>query len=296
MSIDERLLRILEQALEKQVSDVHLAPGQPVFYRVQGLLSPELGGPISATDSHAMAQSILTTPQLEQLQSRGSVDGAISLDAQTRFRYNIYRRDNQTCFAFRLLPTEVASLGELGLSDRLYDLSELKDGLVLVAGPTGSGKSTTIAALVSRINQSRCCHIITIEDPVEFIHRSRKSLVNQRQVGVDVGTFNQALLDAVRQDPDVILVGELRDEDTIRTAITAAETGHLVFASIHAGDCKTAIERLAGAYSAGEQNLAQRLIATVVRAIVVQHLLPRHQNPNALRRVLNPLNAYSPAR
>ena len=134
--------------------------------------------------------------------------------------------------------------------------------------------------MIDRINRSRNGHLITIEDPIEFIHQSDQSLVNQRQIGTDVENFSQALLDAVRQDPDVILVGELRDLETIRTAITAAETGHLVFASVHAGDCKTAVERLVGAFSAGEQNLAQRLVATVLRTVIVQHLLPRQKNPN----------------
>ena len=276
------LQKILQHAIEENASDVHLAPGSPVHYRIDGKLLQESFAELpeqrfTQTIADQFIGAILNQPQQQQLSERGSVDGAYSIDDQNRFRFNVYKRNSETCFAFRFLANNVPMLNELGLNDRLYELSNLTDGLILVAGPTGSGKSTTIAALIDRINKTRSAHIITIEDPVEFIHRSDRSLVNQRQVGVDVETFGQALLDAVRQDPDVILVGELRDLDTIRTAVTAAETGHLVFASVHAGDCKTAVERLVSAFPAEEQNLASRLVATVLRTVIVQHLLPRQK-------------------
>ncbi len=282
---DELLSQILSHAVSIGASDIHAVVGEPVCFRVDGILER---GSLDAitTDcftsqmAEGFAKIILSSSQHQQFQSRGSADGAYSLNEEHRFRFNVYQRGGETCFAFRRLANSVPSLQKLGLDDRLYGLCDLTDGLVLVAGPTGSGKSTTIASLIDRINTTRPAHIITIEDPVEFVHRSNQSLVNQRQIGTDVHSFSQALLDAVRQDPDVILVGELRDLDTIRTAITAAETGHLVFASVHAGDCKTAIERLVGAFSADEQNLAQRLVATVLRTVIVQHLLPRMLNPN----------------
>ncbi|MFT5301450.1 MAG: twitching motility protein PilT [Mariniblastus sp.] len=284
-SNDNLLESILRLAVTHGASDVHAATGEPVHYRIEGQLRPEYlasleGNRFSSVHATQFIESILSAEQQSQLHTRGSVDGAYSLEAEHRFRFNVYRRESEFCFAFRLLANSIPTLDKLGLHDRLYNLCELTDGLVLVAGPTGSGKSTSIAAMIDRINQSRPSHIITIEDPIEFIHRSQKSLVNQRQIGTDVATFGQALQDAVRQDPDVILVGELRDLDAIRTAITAAETGHLVFASVHAGDCKTAIERLIGAFSAEEQNLAQRLVATVLRTVIVQHLLPRQTNPH----------------
>jgi len=284
-TVDELLAKVLETCVALEASDIHASPGEPIHYRIDGKLCSDGFSQIpnqvfSSKAAAGFADSILTSLQQRQLLDRGSVDGAFSLDAENRFRFNVYQRGNETCFAFRRLANTIPSLVELGLNDRLYDLCDLTDGLILVAGPTGSGKSTTIASLVDRINRTRACHIITIEDPVEFVHRSNKALVNQRQIGSDVKSFSQALLDAVRQDPDVILVGELRDLETIRTAITAAETGHLVFASVHAGDCKTAIERLVGAFSAEEQNLAQRLVATVLRTVIVQHLLPRQPNPN----------------
>ena len=279
------LNKVLLKAVSLEASDVHAAPGEPIHFRIDGSLTQEFFSELpdncfSTEASAEIANAILSPAHVHALDKTGSVDGAVSLDELNRFRFNAFKRGGETCFAFRRLANTVPGLDELGLDERLYDLCDITDGLILVAGPTGSGKSTTIASLIDRINQTRSCHIITIEDPVEFIHRSDQALVNQREIGTDVENFSDALKGAMRQDPDVILVGELRDLETIRTAITAAETGHLVFASVHAGDCKTAIERLVGAFSAEEQNLAQRLVATVLRTVVVQHLLPRHQNPN----------------
>lgn len=281
----ELLSNVLAHCVTLGASDIHASVGENIHFRVNGELYrehfPELpDNRFTSAVGKSFAKAILTEDQIQQLETRGSVDGAFSLNAEHRFRFNVFHRDSQICFAFRRLENEIPSLDRLGLSARLYDLCELTDGLVLVAGPTGSGKSTTIASMIDRINRKRSCHIVTIEDPVEFIHRSDQALVNQRQIGTDVASFSQALLDALRQDPDVILVGELRDMETIRTAITAAETGHLVFASVHAGDCKTAVERLIGAFSPEEQNLAQRLVATVLRTVIVQHLLPRQANPH----------------
>ncbi|MDB4623010.1 PilT/PilU family type 4a pilus ATPase [bacterium] len=271
---------LLRRSIDSNASDIHCSVGEPIHFRIDGMLSKldssELEqNKFSSKLAEEFSNSILSASQQKQLALRGSVDGAFSIDSDHRFRFNIYRRQGQISFSFRRLSNTIPTLEQLGLNPRLYDKCSLQDGLVLVVGPTGSGKSTTIASMIDRINAQRASHIITLEDPIEFIHPSQKSLVNQRQIGVDVENFHQALVDAVRQDPDIILVGELRDVDTIRTAITAAETGHLVFASLHAGDCKTAIERLISAYPAEEQELAQRLVATVLRTIVVQHLLPR---------------------
>ena len=285
------LQTILESSNSVGASDIHLSAGEPIFLRVAGALRPVSSFVIDfALNSDSipdladetwlakLASDLLTESQVQCLVDRGSADGAFSFSGY-RFRFNAFRRSGKICFALRQLADQIPSLDQLGIDRRLYDVCNLKDGLILVAGPTGSGTSTTIASLIDRINQQRECHIITVEDPVEFLQSSAKSLVNQRQIGPDVSSYHQALLDAMRQDPDVILVGELRDIDTIRTAITAAETGHLVFATVHAGDTKTAVERLVSAYSADEQNLAQRLVATVLRSVVVQHLILRQEKP-----------------
>ena len=281
--MDPDLEAILAAAIESEASDIHLASGEPVYFRIAGqLIRPEQVSTegLPADWIAARLQEMANEAQQHLFAERGSVDGAFTNQGH-RFRFNAFRRQEQPCLAIRRLSDAIPSLPDLGIDPRLYEVCDLTDGLILVAGPTGSGKSTTIAALLDRINQRRQAHVITIEDPVEFLHPSQRSLVNQRQVGHDVATFHQALLDAMRQDPDVILVGELRGLETIRTAITAAETGHLVLATVHAGDTKTAVERLVSAYSADEQNLAQRLVATVLRCVLVQHLLPRIAPPNA---------------
>lgn len=276
---DLPILGFLKEAVSKGASDVHLSVGEVPRVRLDGQLLPadwndEFSAVFSKNQAEQVAEIIFTDRWQQRLEERGSVDGALSVDQQTRFRFNAYKRSGEICFCFRHLPAKIPSLDMLGLDPALYNLCELRDGLILVAGPTGSGKSTTIASLIHQINCSRNAHIITIEDPVEFLHPSARCLVNQRQVGQDVDGFSQALKDALRQDPDVLLVGELRDIETIKTAITAAETGHLVFATVHSGDCKGAVERLVSAFSHQEQNLASRLVATVLRSVIVQHLLP----------------------
>ena len=226
------ITQILARAQKMGASDIHLAADEIPFCRLSGELQ-SMGTDIDATKPKqlsAIIDDVLDEQQKQQLMERGSVDGALSIDDASRYRFNIFRCGGKLSIALRQLENQFRPLNTLGLNDDLYELCDLKDGLVLVAGPTGSGKSTTLATLIDRINQQRKCHIITIEDPIEYVHRNKLSLVSQRQIGVDTGNFAQALVDAVRQDPDVILVGELRDLDTIRTAVMAAETGHLVFA------------------------------------------------------------------
>ena len=190
-----------------------------------------------------------------------------------RFRFNVFRRQGHFAVAFRRLEDRFRTLVELGMPESLYQLSGYPDGLVVVSGPTGSGKSTTLATLLDRINQTRQCHIVTIEDPIEYLHAPKQSLINQRQIGSDVGTFNDALVASLRQDPDVILVGEVRDLATIRTAIGPAETGHLVLTTVHASDCVGAIERLISVFPADEQPGMRKQLSLVLRTIVTQHLL-----------------------
>ncbi len=258
-------------------SDVHLAVDEPARCRVDGQLRVVDDGQarhaLTAAQLQEVLREVVPDGQRSILEQRGSVDGAFTSDDQVRWRFNAYRRSGQFGIALRRLESRFRSLSDLGLTEELYRVCEFGHGLVVVAGPTGSGKSTTLATLIDRINQMRSGHIITLEDPVEYIHSSRRCLVTQRQVGIDSPGFHQALIDALRQDPDVILVGEIRDLDTIRTAITAAETGHLVFASVHAGDCVGAIDRLVSVFPADEQKMIQRLLSLVLRAVVAQHLL-----------------------
>lgn len=270
----ELLQALLKQCVEWQASDLHLATGLHPHFRVEGILDPGHDFPVlSSEQMEQMAAHLAVMCHREPLGTIGSLDGALSAPDGTRFRFNIFRQQGELSIALRRLEDRFRSLAELGMPSHLDELADLPDGLVLVAGPTGSGKSTTLATLIDRINHSRHCHIVTIEDPIEYLHRPLKSLVQQRQVGTDTPSFHDALVASLRQDPDVILVGEIRDLGTIRTAITAAETGHLVFTTVHAGDCVGAIERVISVFPADEQHGMRRQLALVLRAIVAQHLI-----------------------
>lgn len=265
---------MLAECIRQDASDLHLAPNLPAYLRVEGVLEPQTDRPVLTPDDTARIGEYLTenldrTP----LAASGSIDGAISGPGGIRFRFNVFRRQGAISIALRRLEDRFRSLEELGVPDELYRLCDLPDGLIVVAGPTGCGKSTTLATMLDRINQTRPCHMITIEDPIEYLHTTSKALVNQRQVGTDASGFYEALVASLREDPDVILVGEIRDLNTIRTAIVAAETGHLVFTTVHAGDCVGAIERLISVFPADEQDGIRRQLSLVLRAIVAQHLL-----------------------
>ncbi len=267
-------------------SDIHLAAGQPAWMRVRGRLAVRGGRPLSAEEieSLSVALGAMTLPPADSggvrervlalLAEKGAIDGACSSPSGARYRFNVFREGGRCAAALRRLDDVFHSLAELGLPERLGDFCDCRDGLVVVTGPTGSGKSTTLATLIDRINRTRGGHIITIEDPVEYLHQSRAGLVHQRQIGRDAPDFNTALVEALRQDPDVILVGEIREIETIRTAITAAETGHLVFTTLHAGDCAGAVERLVSVFPADEQDGIRHQLAMVLRGIFAQHLLP----------------------
>jgi twitching motility protein PilT len=265
---------LLARCVELDASDLHLTEDLPAQFRVEGILeADEHAGVLSGAVMDRMAVHLARSCHREPLGETGSLDGAVSSPDGTRFRFNIFRQQGRLSIALRRLEERFRSLAELGMPQHLDELSDLPDGLVLVAGPTGSGKSTTLATLIDRINRTRRCHIVTIEDPIEYLHRPLQSLVHQRQVGTDTESFHEALVASLRQDPDVILVGEIRDLGTIRTAITAAETGHLVFTTVHAGDCVGAIERIISVFPADEQQGMRRQLALVLRAIVAQHLI-----------------------
>lgn len=270
----------------RMASDIHLCAGLAPRFRVQGVLRPVSDyGPahpalIETLGIHLASSTLPPTEgdpfgaARRLLLANGSVDGATTSLAGHRYRFNVYRENGATAIALRRLDDRFLSLEELGLPPQLVGFCSLQDGLVVVTGPTGSGKSTTLATLIEQINLTRDGHIITIEDPVEYVHQSHRSLVHQRQIGRDAIGFNAALVESLRQDPDVILVGEIREVETIRTAITAAETGHLVFTTLHAGDCVGAIERLIAVFPSGEQDGMRRQLSLVLRGIFAQHLLP----------------------
>jgi twitching motility protein PilT len=290
-------------------SDIHLAPGQRPFFRVKGALDRGAEGDFPVMTRGVLSlvaadllyrMSGIAQEELPSLLSRrGSVDGACTSPSGGRYRFNIFRCQSMAPeekadvsaaepslgVALRLLEDRFRSLEELGLPERLSEFCGLKDGLVIVSGPTGSGKSTTLATLIDQINRTRSGHIITIEDPVEYIHTSLRSLVQQRQIGLDAAGFNEALVDSLREDPDIILVGEIRERETVRTAITAAETGHLVFTTLHAGDCVGAVERLVSVFSSGEQEAIRRQVSLVLKGIVAQRLLPSERKNAPRRRV-----------
>ncbi|MGE3536615.1 MAG: type IV pilus twitching motility protein PilT [Candidatus Tectimicrobiota bacterium] len=270
----QRLQQLLGLCVQQEASDLHLVPDSAPYLRVHGILAPVPGqAALSQAEISALVEALLGDVERDALLHSGALDGAMTATDGTRFRFNVFRRQGSLAIALRRLEERFHSLAELGLPDMLYQLCTLADGLVLVAGPTGAGKSTTLATLLDRINQTRRCHIVTIEDPIEYLHRPALSLVNQRQVGSDTRSFHEALVAAMRQDPDVILVGEIRDLATMRTAIIAAETGHLVLTTVHAGDCVGAIERLTSVFPADEQDGIRRQLSLVLRAVVTQHLL-----------------------
>ncbi len=269
----------------RKASDIHLAVREVPRARIQGVLAPIPDmAPVTADDCARIGEQLarnalaptVTDPEREireRLFRHGSIDGAANSPAGCRYRYNIFRENGETAVALRRLDDRFLSLSELGLPETLGTFCDYPDGLVIVTGPTGSGKSTTLATLIDTLNRTRKGHIITIEDPVEYVHRSEGCLVHQRQIGRDATSFSQAIVDSLRQDPDIILIGEIRDLDSIRIAITAAETGHLVFTTLHAGDCVGAIERLVSVFPDGEQDGIRNQLALVLRGIFAQHLL-----------------------
>ncbi|MEZ6087077.1 MAG: PilT/PilU family type 4a pilus ATPase [Pirellulaceae bacterium] len=268
------LERLLSVSVETGASDLHLSSGLPPMQRINGeIFALANDGALTAEQLDGYVSHLACGTNLLNYETTGSLDGAISSATGVRFRFNIYRRQNANSIALRRLEDRLHSLADLGLSEKLYEVCDHSHGLVVVAGPTGSGKSTTLAAFLDRINQTRRTHIITIEDPIEYLHPPRMALVNQRQIGTDASSFNDALVAAMRQDPDVILVGEIRDLSTIRTAITAAETGHLVFTTVHAGSCIGTIERLVSVFPADEQPGVRQQLALVMRWIIAQQLV-----------------------
>lgn len=270
------LTDLLQKAKEQKASDLHITVGVPPQIRVNGsLIAMENCPRLMGEDTRALVESIMEERQKNIFEERGEVDFSFGIPALGRFRVNAFKQRGTAAAAFRLVDTEIPAPESLGLPPSVIDLYTKNSGLVLVTGPTGSGKSTTLASLIQRINETRRNHIITLEDPIEYLYRHKLSLVNQREVGLDTQSYAAALRAALREDPDVILVGEMRDLETISTAITAAETGHLVFSTLHTIGAASTIDRIIDVFPAGQKEQIRVQLAMVMEAVISQRLLPR---------------------
>lgn len=276
---------LLELTVVKKASDLHLAVGVPPILRVDGELYAtnfEAVTPIVVQD---MVFAILTDEQINHYETNYELDSSYQLGDLARFRVNVFRDRGNVAAAFRLIPTKIPTIRELGLPLVLEEISRKPRGLVLVTGPTGSGKSTSLAAMLGQINRERAVHIITIEDPIEYMHTHGRSLINQRELGLDTKSFPAALRASLREDPDVLLVGEMRDPDTMALAITAAETGHLVFATVHTNNAAQTVDRIVDVFPPGQQEQIRVMLSNNLEAIVSQQLLPRAGKPGRVAAV-----------
>ncbi|MBI4544087.1 MAG: type IV pilus twitching motility protein PilT [Gemmatimonadetes bacterium] len=271
---------LLHQALEQEASDLHLAVGRPAILRMAGELKPLEMEPLTTGDLRQLLNSIMTVRQRSAFEIERELDFAISLADGRRFRANAYYQRGEIACALRAIPSTVPDAETLRIPQIVLELGNRPHGLILVVGPTGSGKSTTLACLVDRINRTRACRIITIEDPIEYVHESVKATVDQREVYADTKSFASALKYILRQDPDVILVGEMRDLETISAALTAAETGHLVLATLHSNDAVQAIDRIVDVFPLHQQEQARTQLAAALVGVISQRLLPRAADPS----------------
>lgn len=267
----DQLFKILKQ---QGGSDLHLSPGNPPMIRVSGQLKPAVSQVLSGEQYKALIYEIMSEAQREKFESCHDLDFAYEVTAlNARFRANVFLGRLGISAVFRIIPAEILTVEQLGLPKTVLDMTEYKKGLVLVTGPTGSGKSTTLAAMIDHINRTRNEHILTVEDPIEFVHQCHKSLINQREVGVHTNSFASALKAALREDPDIILVGEMRDLETIELAITAAETGHLVFGTLHTSSAAKTVDRLVNVFPTTQQEQIRTMLAESMRGVVAQQLL-----------------------
>ena len=270
---DISLVRCLETMLAMEASDLHLTVGAPPTVRVAGSLRPIPGAPkLDSPSLQRIMYAILTQQQREVFEERLELDFSYSLPGRARFRVNMYLQRESVGAAFRVIPFEIKNLDSLGIPPLVASFPSLPRGFVLVTGPTGSGKSTTLAALIDIANTTRHDHIMTVEDPIEFLHRHRNCLVNQREVGTDTLSFAEALKHVLRQDPDIILVGEMRDLETIQVALTAAETGHLVFATLHTQDAAQTVDRIIDVFPPHQQQQIRQQLAGTLQGVVCQTL------------------------
>ena len=270
LHIDE----LLELTIDMKGSDLHIASGIPPIIRADGELKPTPYENMTPLDIQQMMYGILTDEQIQKFESNWELDFSYALQKKARFRVNIFRDKGSVAASLRLIPTKIPTLEDMGMPPLLEKLTHTRRGLILVTGPTGSGKSTTLAAMINHINLTRSEHIITIEDPIEFVHNHKLSIINQRELGMDTKSFSNALRASLREDPDVILVGEMRDLETVALAVSAAETGHLVFGTLHTNSAASSVDRMVDIFPPGQQGQVRLQLSNNLQAIISQQLIP----------------------
>jgi len=271
--------QLLKAMIEKGASDLHITTGTPPQLRIDGKLVPLKMPPLSPQDTKQVCYSVLTDAQKHRFEENNELDLSFSVQKLSRFRGNIFVQRGNVAGAFRAIPFKILSFEDLNLPPVVSELARRPRGIVLVTGPTGSGKSTTLASIIDRINTDRNEHIVTVEDPIEYLHPHKGCVVNQREVGADTGTFKQALKYILRQDPDVVLIGELRDLETIEAALTVAETGHLCFATLHTNSAVQTINRIVDVFPPYQQAQIRQQLSFVLEGVMCQTLMPRANGP-----------------
>jgi len=265
----------LREMIERGASDLHLTQSSPPIIRLHGELVALAAPPLSNTDTKNLCYSLLTEAQKKKFEEQSELDFSFGIKGVSRFRGNLYLQKGAVGGAFRMIPHETPQLGQLGLPPSVAELTALPRGLVLVTGPTGSGKSTTLAAMIDKINRERHEHIVTVEDPIEFVHEHKGCMVNQREVFADTTSFGQALKHVLRQDPDIVLIGEMRDLETIEAALVVAETGHLVFSTLHTNSAVQTINRVIDVFPPHQQAQVRAQLSLVLQGVISQQLIPR---------------------
>lgn len=269
------LTQLLAFTMQNNASDLHLSAGNPPIIRVSGQMKRVKADALGSDDIRTMLYSVMTEEQRSLYEKDLEIDFAIALGEKARFRVNGFTTRMGASAVFRTIPTEIPTMEDLDLPPVMRRFSELEKGIVLVTGPTGSGKSTTLASMINHINLHHAKHVLTVEDPVEFFHHSKKSLINHREVGQDTRSFARALKSALREDPDVILVGEMRDHETISLALTAAETGHLVFGTLHANSASKTVDRIIDVFPTGDKEMVRAMLSSSLQGVIAQTLLRR---------------------